>query len=52
MFYALKDYIGEDTLNAVLAALRAAKAFQQPPYTTSYELLDNCARAPIRNGSR
>ena len=40
IFYALKDYIGEDTLNTVLAAFVKAKAFQQPPYTTSYELLD------------
>ncbi|MFT3790802.1 MAG: M1 family aminopeptidase [Rudaea sp.] len=40
VFYALKDYIGEDALNAVLAAFVKAKAFQQPPYTTSHELLD------------
>ena len=40
IFYALKDYIGEDALNAVLAGFIKAKGFQQPPYTTSYELLD------------
>ena len=40
ILYALKDYIGEDTLNAVLAAFIKAKAFQDPPYTTSYEFLD------------
>jgi hypothetical protein len=40
IFYALKDYIGEDTLNAVLAHFLRDKAFQQPPYTTSRELLD------------
>lgn len=40
VLYALKDYIGEDTLNAALAAFIKAKAFQQPPYTTSYEFLD------------
>ena len=40
IFYALKDYIGEDTLDAVLAGFIKAKGFQQPPYTTSYELLD------------
>jgi ABC-type transport system involved in multi-copper enzyme maturation permease subunit len=40
VLYALKDYIGEDTLNAALAAFLKAKAFQQPPYTTSYEFLD------------
>jgi hypothetical protein len=40
IFYALKDYIGEDTLNGVLASFVKAKAFQQAPFTTSYELLD------------
>ncbi len=40
VFYALKDYVGEDVVDATLAAFLKAKAFQQPPYTTSYELLD------------
>ncbi len=40
VIYALKDYLGEDTVNATLSAFVKAKAFQQPPYTTSYELLD------------
>ncbi len=40
VLYALKDYIGEDTLNTALAAFIKAKAFQQPPYATSYEFLD------------
>ena len=40
VLYALKDYLGEDTVNAALAAFIKAKAFQQPPYATSYELLD------------
>jgi len=40
VLYSLKDYLGEDVVNATLAAFIKAKAFQQPPYTTSYELLD------------
>jgi hypothetical protein len=40
VLYSLKDYLGEDTVNATLSAFVKAKAFQQPPYTTSYELLD------------
>ncbi len=39
VFYALKDYVGEAAVNAVLAAFLKDKAFQSPPYTTSYELL-------------
>jgi aminopeptidase N len=37
--YALRDYIGEARLNAALARFVADKKFQQPPYTTSRELL-------------
>ncbi len=40
VLYALKDYLGEETVNATLSAFVKAKGFQQPPYTTSYELLD------------
>ncbi len=39
VFYALKDAIGEDTLNAVLARFLKDKGFQDPPYTTSREFL-------------
>jgi ABC-2 type transport system permease protein len=39
VFYALRDAIGEDTLNAVLKRFLEDKGFQQPPYTTSRELL-------------
>ena len=39
VMYALRDYIGEDKLNAALAKFVADKKFQQPPYTTSRELL-------------
>ncbi|MBX6362866.1 MAG: ABC transporter permease subunit [Gemmatimonadetes bacterium] len=39
-FYALRDYIGEERLNAALAKYLARVRFQQPPYTTSRELVD------------
>jgi ABC-2 type transport system permease protein len=38
-FYALRDYIGEDSLNAALSRFLHDKAFQGPPYTNSAELL-------------
>ena len=40
VFYALKDYIGEDVLNGILAKFLKDKAFQEAPFTTSRELLD------------
>lgn len=39
VFYQLKDAIGEDTLNGILKRFLEDKGFQQPPYTTSRELL-------------
>jgi aminopeptidase N len=39
VFYALKEAIGEDTLNAILKRFLQDKGYQQPPYTTSRELL-------------
>ncbi len=39
VMYALKDYIGEDSLNAALSRYIDAVAFQEPPYTTSLEFL-------------
>lgn len=39
VLYALSDYIGEDNLNAALSKYIDAVAFQNPPYTTSLELL-------------
>jgi ABC-2 type transport system permease protein len=39
VFYALRDAIGEDALNATLKRFLADKQYQQPPYTTSRELL-------------
>lgn len=39
VLYALRDYLGEETLNRALRRFRDAKAFQEPPYTTSLEFL-------------
>ncbi|MEO6302676.1 MAG: M1 family aminopeptidase [Bacteroidia bacterium] len=40
VMYALKDYIGVDTLNAALRKYIKEVAFQEPPYTTSYQFYD------------
>ena len=40
VFYRLRDEIGEENLNRALANFIRDKAFQQPPYTTTLELLD------------
>jgi hypothetical protein len=37
--YALRDYIGEKNVNEALAAFLRKNAYQDPPYTTSVELL-------------
>lgn len=39
VFYRLREEIGEEALNRALRKFIAAKALQQPPYTTSLELL-------------
>ncbi|HEX7153801.1 MAG TPA: M1 family aminopeptidase [Thermoanaerobaculia bacterium] len=39
VMYALRDYIGEDKVNAALAAFLRDHAFEQPPYTTATELV-------------
>jgi hypothetical protein len=39
VLYALKDYVGEDAINGALRRFLDANAFQQPPYTTSLELV-------------
>lgn len=38
-FYALRDYLGEDRVNAVLRAFLARHRFQGPPFPTSQELV-------------
>ena len=40
VMYALRDYIGEDTVNRVLAQLIKDQAYQGPPYTTAADLVD------------
>ncbi len=40
VFYRLRDEIGEATLNRALKKFLQDKGYQQPPYTTSVELLD------------
>jgi ABC-2 type transport system permease protein len=40
VMYALKDYIGEDSLNKAMRNYIKKVAFQEPPYTTSLEFLD------------
>ncbi|GAB5518998.1 MAG: M1 family aminopeptidase [Rhodothermales bacterium] len=40
VMYALRDYIGEDSLNLALSRYIDAVAFQEPPYTTTLELLN------------
>ncbi|MGC1550403.1 MAG: M1 family aminopeptidase [Rhodanobacter sp.] len=44
VFYSLQDYIGENTLNAVLKQFLIDKGFQQPPYTTSQEFMGYLSR--------
>lgn len=39
VMYALKDYIGEDSLNAALARYIKKVAYQEPPYTNSIEFI-------------
>lgn len=39
VMYALKDYLGEDRLNAALRKYVEAVRFQEPPYTTSLEFI-------------
>jgi ABC-2 type transport system permease protein len=44
VMYALKDYIGEDSLNAALAKYIKKVAYQEPPYTNAIEFVD-CLKA-------
>ncbi|HET6632571.1 MAG TPA: M1 family aminopeptidase [Rhodanobacteraceae bacterium] len=45
IFYALQDYIGESTLNAVLKQFLIDKGFQQPPYTNSLQFMAALSKA-------
>jgi ABC-2 type transport system permease protein len=40
IMYALRDYIGEDTLNAALRKYISKVAYQEPPYTNSVEFVN------------
>ncbi len=40
VFYRLRDEIGEETLNRVLARFLKDKGYQEPPFTTSREFLE------------
>jgi ABC-type transport system involved in multi-copper enzyme maturation permease subunit len=40
VFYRLRDEIGEDALNRALKRFLEDKGYQQPPFTTTRELLD------------
>ena len=40
VMYTLREYLGEDVLNAALAKYIKAVAYQAPPYTTSLEFVE------------
>lgn len=40
VMYALRDYLGEDTLNSALKRYIKKVGFQEPPFTTSLEFYD------------
>jgi len=44
VFYALQDYVGEDTVDRILRQFVHDKAFQNPPYTTSQEFMEYLKR--------
>jgi ABC-2 type transport system permease protein len=45
VMYALREYMGEDRLNAVLAQYIRDAGFQQPPYTNARELVERIRAA-------
>lgn len=45
VFYALQDYIGEDTLDRMLKQFLLDKGFQPPPYTDTQEFIDALSKA-------
>jgi ABC-2 type transport system permease protein len=44
VMYALQDYIGEEAVNRALAEFVKETGFQEPPYTTSRELIEQIRR--------
>jgi len=49
--YALRDYLGEARLNGALAGYVSRVRFQEPPYTTSRELVDAVRAAAPEHGA-
>lgn len=45
IMYALRDYIGEDSLNAALKRYVSKVAYQEPPYTASREFVSYVSQA-------
>lgn len=45
IMYALKDYIGEDSLNAALKRYIKKVGFQEPPYTNAVEFVDEIRKS-------
>lgn len=45
IFYALKDYLGEETVNTILREYIKDVAFQKSPFTTSKELIKRFKKA-------
>ncbi|MFH1004659.1 MAG: M1 family aminopeptidase [Bacteroidota bacterium] len=45
IMYALKDYIGEDSLNSAMKKYIKAAAYRDNPYTTSIEFIDYIRKA-------
>ena len=45
VFYALKDYLGEETVNHVLHDYIRDVAFQQPPFTRAIDLVERFRQA-------
>ncbi|MEM1327486.1 MAG: M1 family aminopeptidase [Bacteroidota bacterium] len=44
IMYALKEYIGEDSLNTALRRFAEEVAYQEPPYTTTLVFMDELER--------
>ncbi|MCC7429601.1 ABC transporter permease subunit [bacterium] len=45
VMYALRDYVGEDSLNSALRSYLKATSFQNPPYTNSLEFFSYVEKA-------
>ncbi|MEN8145382.1 MAG: ABC transporter permease subunit [Gemmatimonadota bacterium] len=52
IMYALKDYLGEEPLNRAIAEFVSKVAFQEPPFTTTREFLDEVRRVAPEGSER